>query len=627
MVSAVNGHGARPIRIGNCSGSPNDNGSKMYEQAVSGPIDAITGDYLAELNIASAAELYRQGKHTGWEPTAEDGLLKSLEVIVEKKIKIVVNGGARNPSGLAKKIRASATAKSLDLKIAYVSGDDVFSTCEKYLSSDMRHLDAGKGHIKIDQGTNEFLRDPKRDLISANAYLGGRAIVKGLQEGADIIICGRVADASPVIGLAAWWHNWSETDFDALAGSLLAGHLIECSSYATGGNFCDFARYPFEKLLDIAFPIAEIANDGTFVICKHESLNGIINIDTARAQLLYELQGNVYLNGDVKADISDIQIAQEGKNRVRFTGVKGFPPPATTKLAIFYKGGYQTETVVYATGRNTDAKFKLFKYQVEYGLKVLGATDDFSILEFQVLATGAEDAPSQKSGTSALRIFGQARRRETLVQLSTVIKDCSMQTYSGKHQPNVLGSLSPSQYLGYYPSLIEQSELDEIVTFLDDKGNNGAQFHAGHVTTTEKFENRQDYDTKNPVSLSSFGETLFTPMDEVVLGRSGDKGGNINLGLFVHEADEYEWLRTFFSKDRLQKLMGDDWKPEFYIERVEMPKIYAVHFVIYGILGRGVASTAVLDSLGKGFTDWIRSRKIDLPIKFIDRYKGKMYSS
>jgi hypothetical protein len=188
-------------------------------------------------------------------------------------------------------------------------------------------------------------------------------------------------------------------------------------------------------------------------------------------------------------------------------------------------------------------------------------------------------------------------------------------------------TLVPKQYLAYYPAVLAQSELQETTILLNKTGEIEQTIDAGHVSVTEPLGQRENYDTTNAVDVSKFGSIVKVPADIVILGRSGDKGGNVNLGLFVHEADEYEWFRTYFTRERLQKLIGDDWKNSYFIERVEMPQIYAVHFVVYGILGRGVSSSVILDSLGKGFADYILSKHIDIPEKFVRRYDGKTYNS
>jgi hypothetical protein len=186
---------------------------------------------------------------------------------------------------------------------------------------ELRHLDSATTSTIPAELTYAFLSnggDPV-PMISAHAYLGARGIVEGLRRGADIVICGRVADASPVIAAAWFWHDWCETDYDELAGSLIAGHLIECSAYVTGGNFADFDNYDLDSLVKPGFPIAEIAVDGTCVISKHPGTDGFINMDTVRCQFLYELQGNTYLNSDVSAHIANVNVEEAGKDRyVRF---------------------------------------------------------------------------------------------------------------------------------------------------------------------------------------------------------------------------------------------------------------------------------------------------------------------
>lgn len=187
------------------------------------------------------------------------------------------------------------------------------------------HLDSDNPDVKLPWNTLDPSKSKSIPLVSANAYLGARAIVQGLRLGADIIICGRVADASPVIGAAWYWHSWSDTDYDRLAGALIAGHLIECSAYVSGGNFAGFTEHDQEIFMEPGFPIAEIEADGTCVITKHEGTGGMIDEDTVRCQFLYELQGSIYLNSDVKAYLNDVRVKTVGKDRyvdeIRFSSI------------------------------------------------------------------------------------------------------------------------------------------------------------------------------------------------------------------------------------------------------------------------------------------------------------------
>lgn len=617
--------GTRPVRIANCSGARGDPGYQMRRQATQGDVDFITGDYLAEVNLADHAEKFAAGQHDGWEPTAWDGLEQTLDVLNEKRIKVIINGGALNPGGLAKKCQNLVTTKGYDLKVAYVYGDDLLDEVKSDIGTTgnlPRHLDAINEEVNLHANAADLLDTRNKPIVSANTYLGARAIVKGLELGADIIICGRVADASPVIGAAWYWNGWRDTDYDRLAGALIAGHLIECSAYVTGSNFAGFDEYPLDTFVDLPYGIAEIANDGTAVITKHENTKGLVNEDNVKCQFLYELQGSIYLNSDVTANAKDIKIEQVGKNRVKLSNVKGYPPPPTTKLAIFYQGGYEAQLLVNATGYATAEKWKLFETQLRYSLKQKGLTDKFQLLDFQILGTAAANPRSQFESTTYCRVFAQADSEMTIYGLLKAWSEFGMQHFSGFHLSLDTRTAHPRSYLAFYPALYDQDKLKEGVAILSADGKDAQRAEAGHPSKYQKLELRENYDTKNPVDLSSFGPTRKARLGDVVLARSGDKGANINLGVFVRKAEHYPWLQTFMTRAKLQELIGDDWQKDFFIERMEFENILAVHFVVYGPLGRGVSSCRLLDSLGKGFADYIRDKVVEIPEKILDDMKG-----
>lgn len=628
----------RPIRIGNCSGAAVDTGDAMYEQAVSGPIDVITGDYLAEANLAQAAEAYAEGKHPGWVASAWDGLQKSLKVVAERRIKIVVNGGALNPKGLA--VQCAEEARRLGLadrlRIAWVEGDDLLPDVRAILRPDARgrlpHLDGDNPAVQLADDTASFLDDPRQKIVAANAYLGGRAIRAGLDAGADIVICGRVADASPVMGAAAWWHGWADDDFDRLAGALVAGHLIECSYYVTGGNFAGFDELEVARdLLGIGCPVAEVEESGACVITKHEKLRGVVTEETVKCQLLYELQGNVYLNSDVKADITHVAVRQVGDNRVYVWGAKGHPPPPTTKLAVFYRGGYQGEHTVNAVGYATPQKYDMLEAQVRSQLKKWHCEQEIDVLEFQRVGVPQDNPRSQLQATTYLRIFVQAATADAVRKVFAAWAHNFMQ-----HFPGMGGTLDwrlllhPVPFLGFFPALVRQDRLRESVTFLDVGGRGATstparRIHVGAPPTTEPLAPRLNYDPVSPVSLDAFGPTAMVPLGDVALARSGDKGANVNVG-FTPRArlrsneEMWQWLRRFLTRGRVRRLMGEDWDGggACHVERVEFPALRAVHFVVYGALGRGVSSSARLDCLGKGFAEFLRAVHVPVPRRFLE---------
>lgn len=281
-----------------------------------------------------------------------------------------------------------------------------------------RHIDGTNPKVHLPQDTAVFLEDPEAmPIVSVNAYLGYRAIKKGLDDGANIVICGRVSDASPVIAAAAWWHQWSETDYDELAGALIAGHIIECSTYATGANFAGAHRYPMDQLTRPGLPIAEVSANGECVVTKYDALGGIVTADTVKSQLLYEIQGSIFLHSDVKADLTNVQVDQESRDRVHVFSVRGFPPPPTTKLAVFYHGGYQCELLINANGYATDWKYNFQEAQLRYKLAEWNLADKFDVLDFQRVGKPMEGPENQLASTTYMRIFAQAKSAETLDRL------------------------------------------------------------------------------------------------------------------------------------------------------------------------------------------------------------------
>lgn len=386
------------------------------------------------MNLAYAAEAFHRGENPGWIPSAWDGIQKSIDLLAERRIKLVINGGCLNPRGLAEKTHELVAERQLDLKVAYVEGDDLLPRISELLreSSRLPHLDDANPSVRLAPGSEAFMQDlDGMPIVSANAYLGMRAIRLGLDQGADIIICGRVSDASPVMAAAAWWHGWSDAAYDELAGSLIAGHLIECSTYVTGGNFAGFYKHPIEDLLNIVPPIVEIDHVGNSVVTVHEGLKGIVTEDTVKCQLLYELQGNKYLNSDVKADISQVKISEQARNRVLVTGVRGSPPLPTTKLAVFYRAGYQAELLFNATGYATSKKWDLQEAQLRGKLEEWGELKNLDVLDFQRVGVPAANPRFQLESTTYLRIFAQSKNPKTIEMVGKAWSFNSMAHFAG----------------------------------------------------------------------------------------------------------------------------------------------------------------------------------------------------
>ncbi|KAH8670322.1 hypothetical protein BGZ60DRAFT_33365 [Tricladium varicosporioides] len=595
----------RPIRIGNASGAIGDGLDQVYRLARDGNVDAITADYLAEFNIAWKAIEMIDHPELGYEPHFLEQLAwkdgSAARLLSEKRIKVVHDGGALNPKGLAQKIQRYLHSKNItNLKVAWVSGDNLTSQVRETANTSYKHLDV--------PGLSQ--RGDDKKILAANAYTGYSGIIKALEEGADIVICGRCCDASPVMGLASWWHSWPSNAWDKIAGSLMAGHLIECGAYTTGGNYCGFQE--IERQYQVGYPIAEIASDGTSIITKPERSNGAVTIDTVKAQFLYEIQGPKYLNPDVVARIDQGKLEEVGKDRIKLSGIAGYPPPPTTKLAICLLGGYQAEISAYCAGLDCPAKVALMKSQV---LRELDATE-FTTLSIEPYGTSKHDPRSQAEATVQIRMFVQSEKKEAIDKFKKAVFYNGMQGYTGLHLAMDWRTMEPKPYVKYFPALVSQDEIQLDVNFVGGKSGivvekkKGVEFGA--------FSGQESYETRERVDLGSFRETVRRPLGDLVFARSGDKGGNANIGLWVRNPCAYPWLQSFLTIPRIKSLLADDYKPQYRVERFEAPNLHAVHFVVYGILQEGVSSSSIIDGFAKSFGEFVRARVVDLPRCLVD---------
>src|SRR4051812_32202652 len=338
---------ADPIRIANCSGFYGDRLSAAREVVEGGPIDVLTGDWLAELTMLILARTQAKRPGGGYARSFVQQMEQVMGTCLDKGIKVVSNAGGLDPDGCAEAVQAVADKLGLQPKIAYVLGDNLLPRLDELVAAgvDLAHFETG-----------EPAGDVSR-FISANAYLGCWGIVDALDRGADIVITGRTTDAAVVCGPAAWHHGWARDDWDALAGAVVAGHVIECGTQATGGNYSFFTEVP--GMARTGFPWAEIAGDGASVIGKHDGTGGQVSIGTVTSQLLYEIGGPAYLGPDVTARFDTVALEQVAPDRVRISGAKGEPPPSTLKVAMNSLGGFRTDLGIALVGLDVEAKAAL----------------------------------------------------------------------------------------------------------------------------------------------------------------------------------------------------------------------------------------------------------------------------
>ena len=517
------------------------------------------------MNIAWESIRKAEDPELGYDVGFLRQLTECIDDIAERKTKIITNAGAMNAPVLARKVEELCQTRGHNLVVATILGDDV-SYLLKQGKSGQRALEFP--HL---DHQNQLLEDWDPDLepTCAAAYIGAWGIVAALREGADIVICGRVTDASPVIGAAAWWYGWSEQSYDQLAGALIAGHLIECGPYATGANFSGFKQF-LSELMDLAFPIAEITPSGTCYITKPDSMNGVVNKFNITSQLLYELQGQMYLNPDVVADIASIRIEETGReNCVSVTGCKGLPPPATTKVMVAAPGGWQAETTYYINGLDVQEKAQMMKQQ----LQSIFNGSKFSKFSAELYGTQVDNPSSQQAGTVMLRVFAQARRKEDIAaeKFKIPLYSLRMQSYPGYHMNLDFRTMEPKQFYEIFPATIPQATINHEAVVA------GQTISIPPPRRTQHYPvQRLSSETAAAIDLESFGPTERRPLGAVVHARSGDKANNSNAGFFVRHADEYPWLQSLLTVIKLKELLQDDYAGHS-IERCEFPNILAVH--------------------------------------------------
>jgi len=579
--------GSGNVIIANCSGFFGDRLSAAKEMVTGGPIDFLTGDYLAELTMAILFRSKMKDPNGGYVPTFLRQMEQVMGECLDSKIRIVSNAGGLNPRGLALELRKIADQLGLKPTIAYIEGDDLMPRLAELQT-------AGEAFTHLDKGI--ALKDSKALTISANAYLGCWGIVRALDEGADIVVGGRIADASVVVGPAAWWHGWKRDDWDRLAGASTAGHIIECGAQATGGNFSFIDEVKdFRK---VGFPIAEIGHDGSCVITKHPGTGGLVSVDTVKAQLLYEISDPKYLTPDCAARFDTIAISQEGPDRVKVTGVKGEPPTTTAKVCINTLAGYRNSMTVILTGLDIERKARILE---EALFDAIGGRDQFQVCYVDLIRSDKEDPATNEQAFAYLRITVLDGDQKKVDRISSKVVELALANI-----PGFTGTAPPAKgtpAIVYWPALVSSSLISQKVV-LEEK-----EFVVESTQPPAGFTPPEPLKTNIPVVPA--GHTVKIPFGRVFATRSGDKGGNANLGVWARTPMAYAFLRDYLTTDRLKDLLGD-LKP-YEIDRYELPNLLAVNFYIRGILGEGAAASLRLDPQAKTLGEYLRARVVEIP--------------
>jgi hypothetical protein len=588
--------GRPAIRIANCSGFFGDRLSAAAEMVEGGPIDVLTGDYLAELTMSLLWRSRAQHPDGGYASTFLSQLEQVLGTCLEKGIKIVSNAGGLNPAGLAEKIEHLAGDLGFSPRVAYLEGDDLLSRLGSFQQSGHRFVHLDRGVPLLGSGITP---------ITANAYLGAWGIKQALEAGAEVVVTGRVTDAALTIGPAAWHHQWSRDDWDPLAGALVAGHIIECGAQASGGNYSFFREVP--GLESVGFPLVEVDGDGGCVVTKHPGTGGLVSVGTVTAQILYEIAGPEYHNPDVTARFDSIRLEEVGLDRVAVSGVEGQPPPPDLKVALNYLGGYRNTMTFGLAGLEVEEKARAVEAALWAGL---GGKEQFARAEARLLRSDRPDPETNDEALAYLRVTvmdpdqSKVGRRFSRAAVALALS----------HYPGFFLTSPPTDatpYAVYWPTTIPADLVPMRVVMGADA------WEVSSVSPRSGTRPRPSVEVSRvppgPSALPSPRRLL--PLGTLVGARSGDKGGNANLGLWVKDPTAFDWLREFLTVDTLRRLMPE--VEGLDIDRYEFANLLALNFVIKGLLGEGVSSSDRTDPQAKSLGEFLRARLVEIPEELV----------
>ncbi|MEU3709334.1 acyclic terpene utilization AtuA family protein [Streptomyces catenulae] len=560
------------LRIGNASGFYGDRSDALREMLTGGPLDVLTGDYLAELTMLILGRDRLKDPGRGYARTFLRQLEDGLGLAADRGVRIVTNAGGLNPAGLADAVRELADRVGVPVRVAHVEGDDLLATGDRTRWGD--------------------------GVLTANAYLGGDGIAACLRAGAEVVVTGRVTDAALVSGAAAAHFGWGPGDLDALAGAVVAGHVLECGTQATGGNYSFFGEHDVRRP---GFPLAEIAADGSAVITRHPGTGGAVTTGTVTAQLLYETDGARYAGPDVTARLDTVRLRRDGPDRVRIDGVRGEAPPPALKAGLTRLGGWRNEVTFVLTGLDVEAKAALVKEQVAAAFDAAGARP--AEVRWTLARTDHPDAAVQEEASALLRLVVRDRDEAAVGRaVSGAAVELALGSYPGFHLTAPPGKGAP--YGVFEAAAVARTEVAHTAVLPD-----GTRQPIAPPTATRELVRLPDPELPEPPDAGL--PVRRAPLGAVCGARSGDKGGSANVGVWARTETAWRWLAHTLTVEKFRELLPET--AELTIDRHLLPGLWSVNFVVEGLLGEGVAAQARFDPQAKAVGEWLRSRHLEIP--------------
>jgi Acyclic terpene utilisation family protein AtuA len=592
------------IVIANCGGFWGDDPTAARRQVEGGPVDYLVMDYLAEVTMAILQKQRQRKPEAGFATDFVTQLRDTLPTCVDRGIKVITNAGGVNP--LSCKAAVEKLADELGVgdrvRVGVVLGDDIYDNLDELIAG---------GQPLNNMDTGRPLSDERANVLSANVYLGAAPVVRALEMGANVVITGRVTDTGVTLAPMIHEFGWAADDWNRLAAGIVAGHIIECGTQCTGGNFTDWQKV--KSLSNLGFPLVEALPDGTFTVTKHPGTGGIVSVHSISEQLLYEMGTPGYLAPDCIARFDSIRLTQDGPDRVKVSGIVGEPPPEKLKVSVSFSHGYRAFGRLVVTGPDTLAKAEKV---AELVWESAGGADLYEDTCTQFLAWNATHPPLTDSEPS-----------EIMVQLA--VRDADEKKINNRFGvqvvPRVLGSVPgitvladqgrprASDVVGYWPALIDRHCVPMRVVVGQDEAD------APHLDLTSAAPAGPAFvpDAPPAAGPSNGGGSMVTvPLSRLCLARSGDKGDTSNVGVLARSEAIYGWmvehLTPAFVKERFAGICKGD------VERHEVPNLLACNFLLHESLGGGGTMSIILDAQGKTYAQYLLAAQVEVEAGLLD---------
>lgn len=589
----------KPLRIGCATGFWGDSEAGAAQLVLHGGIDYLVFDFLAEITMSLLARARAKSADAGYAPDFVRIIASLAGELKSRGIKVVSNAGGVNPRACGEALVRQFQAQGIDLKVAVVEGDDLSARADAFRAAGVREMFSGAAMPAT--------------FLSVNAYLGAQPMVAALDAGADIVITGRVVDSAVTLAPLVHEFGWSWTDWDKLATGSLAGHVIECGTQATGGLFTDWERVPGWD--DMGFPIVECEASGeSFVLTKPDNTGGLVEPATVAEQVIYEIgDPAAYLLPDVNCDFRNVKLAQDGPHRVRVSGARGRPAPATYKVSATFSEGWRVLSTVMIGGADAARKAQRVGVSILQRTRRMFAEKgwaDYSETSLEVLGAESTYGPHARTAHTReviLKIAAKHASREALELLAREIAPSATAMAQGL-TGFAAGRASPSPVVRLFSFLTDRSLVKASVSM------DGQPL---------PFEEKFAPDSSDIALALAFmpadppdGATLTVPLRRVAHGRSGDKGDMANIGIIARSDALYTVLLKDLSSDSVRDYFAHVAKGK--VSRYSLPGFNALNFTLENALGGGGVASLRYDPQGKALAQMLLDIPVEVPAALLE---------